>query len=124
MRARGVTIVGLVAGAVGIVLLWVGGVAFPFYPPPGVLILAAGAVFVALAPWAWVPAVGALVGVFMIVGFVASSLRSGAGTGYLMGDAGVAGSVGTVVQMVGVVTALVAGVLATRRELRAARGGG
>jgi hypothetical protein len=119
-----VTIAGLVAGAVGIVLLWVGGVAFPIYPPPGVLILVAGAVFVAVAPWPWVPAVGAAVGVFMIVGFVASTLRSGSGTGYLLGDAGVAGSVGTVVQMAGVLTAAVVGVLATVREFRTVRGRG
>ena len=120
-RPRGLTIIGLVVGAIGIMMLWASGVEFPFYPPPGVLILAAGAVFVALAPWSWVPGVGSFLGLFVIVGFVVSSVVSGEGTGNLMGDAGVVGSVGTVIQLVGAVTALAAGVLASKQEYRAAR---
>lgn len=38
---RGVTVLGLVGGAVGIAMLWASGVEFPIYPPPGLLILAA-----------------------------------------------------------------------------------
>ena len=52
-RARILTIAGLTAGAVGIAILWAAGVEFPFYPPPGILILGFGAVFVTLAPWRW-----------------------------------------------------------------------
>jgi hypothetical protein len=44
--AHKVTIVGLVVGAVGIGILWASGVEFPFYPPPGIIILLAGALFV------------------------------------------------------------------------------
>jgi hypothetical protein len=46
---RGTTMVGLVVGAFGIAILWASGVEFPFYPPPGIVILVAGTVFVALA---------------------------------------------------------------------------
>ena len=74
----------------------------------GLLILGAGAIFVALAPWRWVPGVGAFLGTFVILGFVMSSLVSGEGTGNLTGEAGVGGSMGTVLQLVGVITALVA----------------
>jgi hypothetical protein len=118
---RGLTITGLLAGAVGIAILWASGVEFPVYPPPGLLILAAGAVFVALAKWSWAPAVGVALGLFVVGGFILSSVSSGEGTGNLVGDAGVGGSVGTVIQLAGVLTAVVAGMIATRHEYRAAR---
>ena len=46
---RTATMVGLVVGAIGIAILWWSGVEFPFYPPPGIIILAAGTIFIALA---------------------------------------------------------------------------
>jgi hypothetical protein len=113
--ARGLTIAGLATGAVGIAILWAAGVVFPFYPPPGLVILGVGAVFVALAPWRWTPWVGVLFGLFVLVGFVVSSVVSGAGTDNLFGEHGPWAVIGTVVQLVGVVTALVAGVVAVRR---------
>ncbi|HEX6758366.1 MAG TPA: hypothetical protein VF086_08115, partial [Propionibacteriaceae bacterium] len=58
-RPRAATVVGLVAGALGIAILWASGVEFPIYPPPGIIILLAGAIFVSLASWPWAPAVGA-----------------------------------------------------------------
>jgi hypothetical protein len=118
---RGLTVWGLAAGAIGIAMLWASGVDFPFYPPPGLLILAIGAAFVGLAKWAWAPGVGAFLGLFVIVGFVLSSVVSGAGTGNLTGDAGIGGVIGTAIQLVGVVIALVAGSVAARQEYRAAR---
>jgi hypothetical protein len=118
---RGLTVWGLAAGAAGIAVLWASGVEFPFYPPPGLLILASGAAFVGLAKWAWAPGVGAFLGLFVIVGFVLSSVVSGAGTGNLTGDAGVGGVIGTVTQLTGVVVASVAGPVAVRREHRAGR---
>lgn len=120
VSARGLTVLGLVVGALGIGTLWASGVEFPFYPPPGLLILGAGAVFVALAKWSWAPAVGAFLGLFVIAGFVLSSVVSGAGTGNLTGDAGTGGVIGTVLQLVGVGVALVAGSVAAARS-RASR---
>ncbi len=119
--ARRLTAWGLATGAAGIATLWASGVEFPFYPPPGLLILASGAAFVGLAKWAWAPGVGAFLGLFVIVGFVLSSVVSGAGTGNLTGDAGVGGVVGTVIQLAGVVIALVAGSAAVRRGRRVER---
>lgn len=106
---RAATVAGLVAGALGLGILWASGVEFPFYPPPGMIILVAGALFVGLAPWRWAPGVGALIGLFLVVGFVASG-----GPPNLVGRDGAGVAVGTWIQMVGVVVALVAGVLATR----------
>lgn len=114
-RARMLTIAGLTTGAFGIAILWAAGVEFPFYPPPGIVILAVGAVFVALAPWRWATGVGALLGLFVLVGFVLSSVISGTGTDNLLGEHGPWAVVGTVVQLLGVSTALVAGLVAVRR---------
>ena len=47
---RTATVVGLVVGAVGIAIMWASGIEFPIYPPPGIVILLAGAIFVSLAP--------------------------------------------------------------------------
>jgi hypothetical protein len=112
-RSRTATVAGLVVGAVGIAVLWAAGVEFPIYPPPGILILLAGAIFVGLAPWPWTPAVGAFLGLFVTVGFVASG-----GPPNLFGRDGTSVAIGTWIQMAGVLTALIAGVTATRANHR------
>jgi hypothetical protein len=89
------------------------GVEFPFYPPPGIIILLAGAIFVGLAPWPWAPAVGAFLGLFLTVGFVVSG-----GPPNLVGEDGTRVAIGTWIQMIGVLTALIAGVIATRANYR------
>jgi hypothetical protein len=111
---RVATVMGLVVGTFGIAILWGSGVEFPFYPPPGIIILAAGAVFVALARWPWAPAVGALLGLFVTVGF----LISPTGSSNLAGEAGTSVAIGQGMQVVGVLTALIAGVVATRPNYR------
>jgi hypothetical protein len=108
--ARTATVVGLVVGALGIAVLWASGVEFPIYPPPGIVILLAGAIFVSLATWSWAPGVGAFLGLFVLVGF----LISPTGLSNLFGEAGTSVAVGQGIQVVGVLTALVAGVIATR----------
>jgi hypothetical protein len=113
------TVAGLVAGALGIGILWASGVEFPFYPPPGMLILLAGALLVGLGRWRWTPAVGAFLGLFLTVGFVLSG-----GPPNLFGRDGTGVAIGTWVQMPGVLTALVAGVLATRANYRTPAGTG
>ncbi len=105
---------GLVVGAIGIGILWASGVTFPIYPPPGILILLAGTVFVALAKWWWAPAVGALLGLFVTVGF----LISPTGIPNFIGDHGTSVAVGSWIQVAGVVTAMVAGVIATLANYR------
>jgi hypothetical protein len=111
---RTLTIVGLVVGAIGIGVLWASGVEFPIYPPPGILILGVGAVVVGLTRRPWAPAIGAFLGLFVTVGF----LISPTGLSNLTGEAGAGVAVGQAIQVVGVVTALIAGVLATRSTYR------
>jgi hypothetical protein len=113
--SRTATIVGLGVGAVGIGILWASGVEFPIYPPPGIIILLLGTVFVGLAPWRWTPAVGAFLGLFVLVGF----LISPTGLPNLIGENGTSVAVGQGIQQIGVITALIAGSAATRANYRA-----
>jgi hypothetical protein len=111
---RAVTVLGLVVGAVGVGILWASGVEFPIYPPPGIVILLAGAVLVGLASWRWAPGVGAFLGLFVFVGF----LISPTGRSNLLGEAGAGAAIGQAIQVLGVLTALIAGVIAARADDR------
>jgi hypothetical protein len=101
-------VVGLVVGALGIAILWASGVEFPIYPPPGIIILLTGALFVGLAPWRWAPGVGAFLGLFVFAGFLISPL----GIPHILGEYGMAKQIGQAIQVIGVVIAMVAGVIA------------
>jgi hypothetical protein len=107
------TVIGLVVAAAGIVILDVSGIAFPTVPP-GLVILLAAAALVGWAPWRWVPAAGAFVSLFLTVGFVASGSVS-----YLVDAGRPGGLAGAWVELLGVLTALVAGVVATIQHYRA-----
>jgi hypothetical protein len=113
-KSRAATIGGLIVGAVGIVILWAAGVAFPFAIPPGIIILTVGALFVGLGRWRWTPAVGAALGLFVTIGF----LISPTGLDNLTGQSGTAVALGQGIQQVGVITAFVAGLIATRTAYR------
>lgn len=124
---RAVTVAGLVAGGAGIAVLWASGVEFPFAIPPGLVILLAGALFVGAAPWQWATGVGAFLGLFVTCGFLISGGMPnllGADGGTLFGapnpiERDTFGTVvGTWVQVVGALTALVAGAIATRNHYR------
>jgi hypothetical protein len=113
-RPRTVTVLGLTVGGLGIAILWASGVQFPIYPPPGIVILLAGALFVGLAPWRWAPGVGAFLGLFVFAGF----LISPTGLSNLFGKAGTGVAIGQGIQVIGVLTALIAGVITTRANYR------
>lgn len=113
-RARAATVAGLVVGAIGITVLWAAGVEFPVAVPPGIIILVVGALFVGLARWRWSAAVGAFLGLFIIAGF----LINPSGLGNLFGEAGTAVALGQGIQLIGVLTALISGVIATRAAYR------
>jgi hypothetical protein len=109
-----ITIAALIVGAIGIAVLWAAGVPFPIYPPPGILLLTAGALFVGLTRFRWAPLVGAGLGLFVVVGFFASA----SGVDNLTGVHGTGIAVGTVIQVLGVATAFVAGIVATGQSYR------
>jgi hypothetical protein len=72
-----------------IAVLWASGIEFAIYPQSGILILLAAAVFT-LTPLRWAPGVGALVGLFVFVGFLASPT----GVTNLVGRAGTSVAIG------------------------------
>ena len=115
MHQRILLVAALVLGAAGIAILWAAGVEFPVAVPPGLVILLAAAALVAGVRSRWADAVGGLVGLFVVVGFVLSGIY-GEGFDNLLGRNGGAVALGQVVQLVGVVVAaVVGGQLATRR---------
>ena len=121
------TVAGLVVGAAGIAILWASGVEFPVAIPPGLVILLAGALFVGLAPWRWATGVGAFLGLFVTVGFLISgglpNLVGGDGSSFFgilnpIERDTLGTIIGTWIQMIGVLTALITGVMATRNNYR------
>jgi hypothetical protein len=121
------TVAGLVVGAAGIATLSASGVEFPVAIPPGLVILLAGALFVGLAPWRWATGVGAFLGLFVTVGFLISgglpNLVGGDGSSFFgilnpIERDTLGTIIGTWIQMIGVLTALIAVVIATRNNYR------
>jgi cyanate permease len=109
---RAVTVAGLLAGALGISLLWASGrIEWPVYPPPGIVNLLLGALLVALTRWRWAPAVGAVMGSILIVGFLLSG-----GPPNLVGHKGTTVAVGNWIMIAAGCTAMIAGVIATRTD--------
>ena len=113
-NAKWITVAGLVLGAGGIGVLWASGVEFPVAVPPGIVILLAGALVVGLVRWRWVPAVGVALGLFVAAGWAISP------TGWpnLAGRNGSSIALGQGVQLLGVATAVVAGLVALRATAR------
>lgn len=113
--SRASLVVSLLVGALGIALLWAGGVDFPVAVPPGIVILLVGAVVVAVWRSRWSAVLGAGLGLFVLVGFVVSCF-AGEGLDNLTGDAGAVAAVGQVVQLIGVAMATVVGILLVARR--------
>ena len=124
---RALTVAGLVVGAAGIAVLWASGVEFPVAIPPGLVILLVDALFVELAPWRWATGVGAFLGLFVTCGFLLSggipNLLGADGSTFFgtpnpIGRDSLGTIIGTWIQMIGVLTALIAGMIATRNSYR------
>jgi hypothetical protein len=105
---RAAIVAGLVIGALGISFLWASGVKFPVYPPPGIILLLAGALFVGFVSKRWSSFVGMALSLFIIIGFLLSS----EGRSNLAGHAGMSVAIGQGIQLTGVVIALIASSLA------------
>ena len=117
-------VAGMVAAAAGIIIQI--GSGSDLYPtiPPGPIILLAGAALVALGPWRWTPVVGVVVPLFLFVGAVMAAVNSGEFVDQLTdpGQVGIGIFAGDVIQLLGVITALVAGIVALRQSSRTRTG--
>jgi hypothetical protein len=115
MEKRTVLVIGLLVGALGIAILWAAGVDFPVAVPPGLVILLVGAGVVLGFRSRWADAVGGLLGLFVLIGFVLSGIN-GEGFDNLLGDHGADVATGQAVQLAGVLVAAISGgLLALRR---------
>lgn len=111
--SRTVHVAGLLIAAVGVSIEYLTGV--PGFPlvPPGPFILAGAALVVALVRWRWIVLVGLAAAAFLTVGAVAAGT-----TAQVLAEPGVIGQfLGAVVQVVGLLVALVAGALALRKAM-------
>lgn len=106
------TVAGLIAAATGVVIQMISGVAYPTIPPVFfILLMPAG--LIAFGRWRWTPIIAALAGLFLINGLFASGASARL---FDLSQSG--GSVGLWVQMLGVVVATVAGIIATIQNYR------
>lgn len=111
------TAAALAVAAIGIVIQIIGGVNYPAVPP-GLIILLAAAALVAFLPRRWAPVFGVLAGAFMVIGASAA-----ANARYDLTHPGHPGAfIGTWIQLIAVVVAVVTGVMALAvRNQRLAR---
>jgi hypothetical protein len=108
------TVAGLVVAAAGIVIQIASGAEYPTVPPGLIILLVAAGLVAPGARWRWTPLVGVVVALFLLVGgALAPQARE------QLGDPGAVGVfVGTVIQLLALVVALIAGVAATRQSYR------
>ena len=109
--AATLNVAGLVVAAAGIVIQIASGADYPTVPP-GLVILLAAAVLVALGTrWRWTTIIGVIVPAFLLVGgALAPQTRDH------LGDPGQAGIfIGTVIQLLALVAGLIAGIVITRQ---------
>lgn len=108
-----VTAVGLLVAAAGIFIQFLAVPEdFPTVPPGPIIMVAAAALVFFGSGWWWTPAVAAAAALMILVGGIISG-----GLGDNVGDFP-APAIGVVTMFVGLVTAIVAGAVATRRHLR------
>ena len=115
--AHKLTVAALLVAAAGFVLQIVSGVDVQTVPP-GLVIMLVVAGLVAFVPWRWIPAVGAAVGLFLLVGFFASGA-----VGSLLDPSQLGVFIGAWVQFLAVTVAVVAGIIAAVQNYRSRTSG-
>jgi hypothetical protein len=108
--ASKLVVAGLIVSAAGVVLQMLSGVDYPTIPPVFfILLVPAG--LIAFGPWRWTPVTASLAGLFLTFGLFASGASARLFDVSQVGGAG--GSVGLWIQMLAVIVAGLAGIVAT-----------
>jgi hypothetical protein len=108
------TVAGLVVAAAGIVIQIVSGAEYPTVPPGLIILLVAAGVVALGSRWRWTALVGVIVSLFLLVGgALAAQVRDQLGDPTRVGV-----FVGTVIQLLALAIALIAGVVAARQSYR------
>ncbi len=113
IRASQLTVTALLVAAAGFVIQIVSGVDVPTVPP-GLVILLVAAALVAFAPWRWIPVVGVVVGLFLLVGFFASGAVFS-----LLEPSQLGVFIGAWVQFLAVIVVVITGIVAVSQNYRA-----
>jgi hypothetical protein len=116
-RAKMLNVVGLLGAFIGLLTLIVVG-ATPQNVLSVALILLVVAGLVAFLPWRWVSIIGVILPLFMLVGAVASFSNM---ISLLANVANPVAILGMVVQMLGLITAVLAGIVTTVQNYRSRR---
>jgi hypothetical protein len=112
--AAKLTMAGLVVAAAGIVIQIASGAEYPTVPPGPIILLATAGLVAFGARWRWTIIVGVIVSLFLLAGgALAPQTRDQLGDPTQVGV-----FIGTVIQLLALVVALVAGVAATRQSYR------
>jgi hypothetical protein len=111
-RASQLTVAALLVAAAGFVIQIASGIDVPTVPP-GLVILLVAAALIALAPWRWMPVVGVVVGLFLLVGFFASGAVVS-----LLEPSQVGVFLGAWVQFLAVIVAVITGIVAVSHSYR------
>jgi hypothetical protein len=112
---RKLTVTGLVLAAVGIIVQYFLKVVGLPTIPIGPIILLVAAAMVAFGPWRWTPLVGVIVSLFVLGGFTLASIIDWERVP-LSNPANVGGFTGAVLQLLGLIIALVAALVATKQN--------
>ena len=112
--AASLAVAGLVVAAAGIAIQIASGAEYPTIPPGLIILLAAAGLVALAARWRWTTIIGVIVSLFLLVGgALAPQARE-----QLSDPSQVGVFIGTVIQLLALVVALVAGVAATRQLYR------
>jgi uncharacterized membrane protein len=112
--AASLAVAGLVVAAAGIAIQIAAGAEYPTIPPGLIILLAAAGLVALAARWRWTTIIGVIVSLFLLVGgALAPQARE-----QLSDPSQVGVFIGTVIQLLALVVALVAGVAATRQLYR------
>jgi hypothetical protein len=108
------TVAGLVVAAAGIVIQIASGAEYPTVPPGLIILLVAAGVVALGIRWRWTSLVGVIVPLFLLVGgALAPQARD-----QLSDPTRVGVFIGTVIQLLALAIALIAGVVAARQRYR------